>query len=48
MTFEKGNPLGGARQHRTSELEDDGTLQELQDKWLTTGVDVPVPRWAGD
>ena len=30
------------------ELKDDGTLQTLQDQWLTTDVDVPVFSYAAD
>jgi polar amino acid transport system substrate-binding protein len=42
LTFEKGNPLVECVNLGIAELESDGTLQELQDKWLTTDVDVPV------
>ena len=42
VTFEKGNPLVECVNIGIAELEDDGTLQDLQDQWLTTDVDVPV------
>jgi polar amino acid transport system substrate-binding protein len=42
VTFEKGNDLVDCVNLGIQELKDDGTLQALQDKWLTTNVDVPV------
>ncbi len=42
VTFEKGNDLVDCVNLGIQELKDDGTLQALQDEWLTTNVDVPV------
>jgi polar amino acid transport system substrate-binding protein len=42
VTFEKGNDLVDCVNLGIQELKDDGTLQELQDQYLTTDVDVPV------
>lgn len=42
VTFEKGNDLVDCVNLGIQELKDDGTLQTLQDQWLTTDVDVPV------
>ena len=42
LTFEKGNDLVDCVNLAIKELEDDGTLQDLQEKYLSTDVDVPV------
>jgi polar amino acid transport system substrate-binding protein len=42
LAFEKGNTLVGCVNQAIEGLRDDGTLQELQDKWLKTDVNVPV------
>ena len=38
----EGQPLVSCVNQAIAELEADGTLQDLQDQWLTTDVDVPV------
>ena len=42
VTFEKGNDLVECVNLGIQELKDDGSLQALQDQYLTTDVDVPV------
>jgi polar amino acid transport system substrate-binding protein len=42
LAFEKGNTLVDCVNLGIQELKDDGTLQSLQETWLTTDVDVPV------
>jgi polar amino acid transport system substrate-binding protein len=42
MLFEKGNPLVGCVNEALAVLTADGTLQQLQDQWLSSEVDVPV------
>jgi polar amino acid transport system substrate-binding protein len=42
VTFEKGNTLVDCVNLGIEELKADGTLQELQDQWLSSDVDVPV------
>ncbi len=42
MLFEDGNPLRDCVNAVLAEMEADGTLQELQDKWLADYLSVPV------
>jgi polar amino acid transport system substrate-binding protein len=42
LTFEKGNDLVGCVNLGIQELTEDGTLQTLQDKWLSFDIEVPV------
>jgi polar amino acid transport system substrate-binding protein len=42
MLFEKGNPLVGCVNEALAVLRDDGTLDDLQQQWLSSEVDVPV------
>src|SRR5262245_2437646 len=42
LAFEKGNPLVPCVNQAIATLESNGTLQQLQDKWLTTDASVPV------
>ncbi|HEY6567873.1 MAG TPA: ABC transporter substrate-binding protein [Actinomycetota bacterium] len=42
VTFEKGNDLVDCVNLGIQELREDGTLQALQDQWLSADVDVPV------
>ena len=43
VTFEQGQPAGAtASTWGSRSCKQDGTLQKLQDKWLTTDVDVPL------
>jgi polar amino acid transport system substrate-binding protein len=42
MVFEDGNPLVDCVNQALDTLRADGTLQEIQDKWLSQVVDVPT------
>lgn len=42
MLFQKGNPLVGCVNQALAALKEDGTLAAIEDKWLSTTVDVPV------
>jgi polar amino acid transport system substrate-binding protein len=42
MLFEEGNPMVDCVNQVLAEIKDDGTLQELQDKWLQDYLSVPV------
>ena len=42
LAFEKGNPLVPCVNQAIATLKSNGTLQDLQDQWLTTDVNVPV------
>jgi polar amino acid transport system substrate-binding protein len=42
LAFEKGNPLVLCVNQAIEALKADGTLEELQQKWLETDADVPV------
>src|SRR5262249_61776256 len=42
LAFEKGNPLVPCVNQAIATLESNGTLQQLQGKWLTTDASVPV------
>jgi polar amino acid transport system substrate-binding protein len=42
MVLEKGNSLVRCVNNALSELKSDGTLQQIQDKWLSKVVDAPV------
>ena len=42
MVFEKGNPLVPCVNKALAALKKDGTLQKIQDKWLSSEVDAPV------
>jgi polar amino acid transport system substrate-binding protein len=42
LLFEKGNPLVDCANQALGELKSDGTLQELQDKWLSQSADAPT------
>jgi polar amino acid transport system substrate-binding protein len=42
MLFEKGNPLVGCVNEALGTLTSDGTLDQLQQKWLSGATDVPV------
>jgi polar amino acid transport system substrate-binding protein len=42
MVFEEGNPLRDCVNEALATLEADGTLQAIQQEWLSQNVDVPV------
>jgi polar amino acid transport system substrate-binding protein len=42
MLFEEGNPFRDCVNGVLAEMESDGTLQQLQDKWLADYLNVPV------
>jgi polar amino acid transport system substrate-binding protein len=42
MTFEEGNPLVECVNRALDALKESGQLQEIQDRWLSQNVDVPV------
>ena len=42
MLFEKGNPLVSCVNQALATLKDDGTLDQLEQKWLSGATDVPV------
>jgi polar amino acid transport system substrate-binding protein len=42
MVFQKGSSLVRCVNEALSELKSDGTLQQIQDKWLSEVVDAPV------
>lgn len=42
LLFEKGNPLVSCVNEALAVLEGDGTLDQLQEQWLSSEVDVPV------
>ena len=42
MLFEKGNPLVGCINEALAAMTADGTLDQIQQQWLSTAVDVPV------
>jgi polar amino acid transport system substrate-binding protein len=42
MLFQKGNPLVGCVNQALASLKDDGTLDTLEQKWLSQTVNVPV------
>ena len=42
MVFAKANPLVKCVNDALSELKADGTLQEIQDKWLSKVAGAPV------
>jgi polar amino acid transport system substrate-binding protein len=42
MLFEEGNPMVDCVNQVLAEIKDDGTLQELQDKWLQDYLGVPI------
>ena len=42
LLFEKGNPLVSCVNEALAALEADGTLEELEQTWLSTEVEVPV------
>jgi polar amino acid transport system substrate-binding protein len=42
MLFEKGNPLVGCVNEALAALKADGTLDQIQQQWLSNEVDVPV------
>lgn len=42
LTFEKGNPLVGCVDQAIEQLKSDGTLDAIQQEWLSDVVDVPV------
>ena len=42
MLFEEGNPLRDCVNDVLAEMESDGTLQQLQNKWLSDYLNVPV------
>jgi polar amino acid transport system substrate-binding protein len=42
MLFEEGNPMVDCVNQVLAEIKDDGTLQDLQDKWLQDYLGVPV------
>jgi len=42
MAFQKGNPLVACVNQALEELRSAGTLQAIQEKWLSSAVDVPV------
>ena len=42
LAFEKGSPLVGCVDQAIETLQQNGTLEQLQSKWLETDTDVPV------
>ena len=42
LTFEKGNPLVGCVNQAIEALKSDGTIAELEDRWLSQAIDAPV------
>ena len=42
LLLEKGSDLTPCADEAIAELKEDGTLADLQEKWLSTTVDVPV------
>jgi polar amino acid transport system substrate-binding protein len=42
ILFADGNPLASCVNEALNELSDDGTLQNLEDEWLTQGGDIPT------
>jgi polar amino acid transport system substrate-binding protein len=42
LLFEDGNPLVGCVNEAIAALEEDGTLAEIQDRWLSQAVSAPV------
>ena len=42
MLFEKGNPLVGCVNQALAEMKSDGTLADIEKKWLSDTVNVPV------
>jgi polar amino acid transport system substrate-binding protein len=42
LTFEKGNPLVGCVNQAIETLKSDGTIAELEDRWLSEAIDAPV------
>ena len=42
ILFADGNPLASCVNEALNELSDDGTLQDLEDEWLTQGGDIPT------
>ena len=42
MLFEKGNPLVPCVNEALQSLEEDGTLAQIEQEWLSDTVDVPV------
>jgi polar amino acid transport system substrate-binding protein len=42
MLFQKGNPLVDCVNQALAALTSDGTLDQLQQQWLSNEVDVPV------
>ena len=41
MVFAKGNPLVACVNKALAELKADGTLKQLQDKWISTAPALP-------
>jgi polar amino acid transport system substrate-binding protein len=41
LVFEKGNPLVDCANQALDQLKSDGTLQQLEDKWLSQSANVP-------
>jgi polar amino acid transport system substrate-binding protein len=42
LLFEKGNPLVDCANQALGELKSDGTLQQIQDKWLSQSANAPT------
>jgi polar amino acid transport system substrate-binding protein len=42
MLFEEGNPLRDCVNRALTELRDEGTLEEIQQQWLSEKRSVPV------
>ena len=42
MLFEEGNPLRDCVNEALAELKDDGTLEQIQEEWLSEKTDAPV------
>jgi polar amino acid transport system substrate-binding protein len=42
MVFEKGNKLVGCVNHALNQLKSDGTLQQIQEKWLAKVGGAPI------
>jgi polar amino acid transport system substrate-binding protein len=42
LLFEEGNPLVDCANQAIEKLKADGTLQQIQDEWLSQAVSAPV------
>ena len=42
MLFEEGNPLRDCVNEALGELKDDGTLEQIQQQWLSEKTEAPI------